>query len=194
MGCAVSHQAADNLVLKDKYPVVGSDLIMCQKAHGTSDVPVQSPLRWGCSVEEADRICNFNRHYAEASGRSLLSICPFFSFPVFQTNNAHSSDARTTISTSHVLHTGSAQRNKHYKSENTKAKHAGELIKFYDSNTGNSLFEAPRGRTHDDFWKESNLHGWPSFRDEEVNWEFVRCLKNGECVSIHGTHLVSGSK
>ena len=84
MGCAVSHQAADNLVLKDKYPVVGSDLIMCQKAHGTSDVPVQSPLRWGCSVEEADRICNFNRHYAEASGRSLLSICPFFLFLFFK--------------------------------------------------------------------------------------------------------------
>lgn len=25
--------------------------------------------------------------------------------------------------------------------------------------------------------------------DEEVNWEFVRCLPNGEVVSVDGTHL-----
>jgi hypothetical protein len=72
-----------------------------------------------------------------------------------------------------------------------RVKRSGESLKFYDSNTGNLLFEAPKGRSHDHFWKESNAHGWPSFRDEEVNWEYVRCLRNGECVSIHGTHLVS---
>ena len=32
-------------------------------------------------------------------------------------------------------------------------------------------------------------HGWPSFRDEEVVWDNVRCLKDGECVSVDGTHL-----
>ena len=32
-------------------------------------------------------------------------------------------------------------------------------------------------------------HGWPSFRDQEVNWEEVRCLPNGETVSLAGTHL-----
>jgi hypothetical protein len=63
-------------------------------------------------------------------------------------------------------------------------------MKFYDSNTGNLLFAAPKSRTHQEFWTESNLHGWPSFRDDEVNWKHVRCLKNGECVSIDGTHLV----
>ena len=36
---------------------------------------------------------------------------------------------------------------------------------------------------------ESRDHGWPSFRDSEVNWEHVRCLKNGEAVSLAGTHL-----
>lgn len=62
----------------------------------------------------------------------------------------------------------------------------------------------------DDFLVESAAHGWPSFRDAEVrilrfcvfqqfksnffrlkkvNWEFVRCLPNGEAVSIDGTHL-----
>ena len=29
----------------------------------------------------------------------------------------------------------------------------------------------------------------PSFRDEEVNWDLVRVLKDGETVSVDGTHL-----
>ena len=33
------------------------------------------------------------------------------------------------------------------------------------------------------------MHGWPSFRDEEVNWTDVRVLGNGEVVSTDGTHL-----
>lgn len=62
-------------------------------------------------------------------------------------------------------------------------------IEFFDSNSGKLLFTAPRGRTMDEFLKESKAHGWPSFRDAEVNWDFVRCLPNGEAVSIDGTHL-----
>ncbi len=62
-------------------------------------------------------------------------------------------------------------------------------IQFYDSVTGELLFTAPVGRSMDDFIKESSSHGWPSFRDEECNWEHVRCLANGECVSTTGTHL-----
>lgn len=62
-------------------------------------------------------------------------------------------------------------------------------ITFYDSNTGKELFYAPRGRSWKSFVIESKQHGWPSFRDEEVNWERVRVLSNGECVSIDGTHL-----
>ena len=62
-------------------------------------------------------------------------------------------------------------------------------INFYDSNTGKLLFTAPKGRTMDQFLKESRAHGWPSFRDEEVNWEYVRCLSDGESVSVDGTHL-----
>ena len=42
--------------------------------------------------------------------------------------------------------------------------------------------------------KDSILHGWPSFRDEEIVWENVRCIpndknKHGEVVSLGGTHL-----
>eukprot|EP00567_Pseudictyota_dubia_P012086 CAMPEP_0197435908 /NCGR_PEP_ID=MMETSP1175-20131217/3408_1 /TAXON_ID=1003142 /ORGANISM="Triceratium dubium, Strain CCMP147" /LENGTH=180 /DNA_ID=CAMNT_0042965055 /DNA_START=170 /DNA_END=712 /DNA_ORIENTATION=- len=60
---------------------------------------------------------------------------------------------------------------------------------FYDSNTGNPLFVAPKGRSYDDFMKESRVHGWPSFRDDEVDWRYVRVLRGGEVVSVDGTHL-----
>ena len=69
------------------------------------------------------------------------------------------------------------------------SKNGDEPIKFYDSVTGELLFTAPVGRTMEDFLKESQSHGWPSFRDEETNWEYVRCLQDGECVSTTGTHL-----
>ena len=60
---------------------------------------------------------------------------------------------------------------------------------LYDSNTGKPLFYGPRDRSWQSFVKESQAHGWPSFRDSEVNWEFVRVLPNGECISVDGTHL-----
>ena len=60
---------------------------------------------------------------------------------------------------------------------------------YYDSNSGKPLFHAPNNRSFQDFFRESQAHGWPSFRDEEVNWEFVRVLPDGECVSVDGTHL-----
>jgi len=46
----------------------GGDDIMSPKAHGTSPVPVQENLRYGVSGKTADKICNFNRHFAEYSG------------------------------------------------------------------------------------------------------------------------------
>ncbi|CAE8606109.1 unnamed protein product, partial [Polarella glacialis] len=68
-------------------------------------------------------------------------------------------------------------------------KAAGVETTFYDSVTGKPLFIAPRGRSFEAFQKESNYHGWPSFRDEEVVWANVRCLPDGETVSVDGTHL-----
>lgn len=41
-------------------------------------------------------------------------------------------------------------------------------ITFYDSVTGKPLFVAPIGRSVEEFVTESEIHGWPSFRDEEV--------------------------
>ena len=60
---------------------------------------------------------------------------------------------------------------------------------YYDSVSGKPLFVAPRGRSFDEFVRESKAHGWPSFRDEEVVWENVRVLEGGETVSLAGTHL-----
>ena len=37
-------------------------------------------------------------------------------------------------------------------------------VQFFDSNTGKLLFVAPRGRTYQEFIKETLSHGWPSFR------------------------------
>ena len=39
---------------------------------------------------------------------------------------------------------------------------------FYDSVSGKPLFIAPQGRSWNAFITESQHHGWPSFRDEEV--------------------------
>jgi len=71
-----------------------------------------------------------------------------------------------------------------------RATPAGGEMAFYDSNTGKLLFRGPRDRTVEEFLSESRSHGWPSFRDAEVNWEYVRVLPGGETVSVDGTHLV----
>ncbi len=73
--------------------------------------------------------------------------------------------------------------------EARKEYEANGIVKFYDSNTGKLLFEAPKGRSFEEFIQESLSHGWPSFRDEEVVWDNMRVLPNGESVSVDGTHL-----
>lgn len=60
---------------------------------------------------------------------------------------------------------------------------------FYDVCTNKPLFVAPQGRSWEAFVRESENHGWPSFRNEEVVQENVRTLPDGESVSVDGTHL-----
>jgi hypothetical protein len=64
-----------------------------------------------------------------------------------------------------------------------------EPITFSDSVTGKPLFVFdPNGpRSFQEFKRESLDHGWPSFRDEDVVWENVRVLANGEAISVDGT-------
>ena len=130
----------------EKLPITATEEVMSQKKHGTSDKPVQKDLRWKCDYDTADRICNFNRHYAEHAG--------------YWTSTTFLNEVDRENPT-----------------------------EYYDSVTGELLFTAPVGRTMEEYLKESQSHGWPSFRDEEVNWDFVRCLPDGECVSTSGTHL-----
>eukprot|EP00913_Durusdinium_trenchii_P016724 g15721.t1 len=134
----------------ESYPVQGNEELMKQKAHGTTEYPVQDSmpqrlhivwqtvsdppcecstlfveevLRWDVDRGTADRICSYNRHFAEYAG--YWSTTKFLK----QVNRE------------------------------------GET--FYDSVSGKPLFVAPKGRTWKEFEKESFVHGWPSFRDEE---------------------------
>lgn len=63
-------------------------------------------------------------------------------------------------------------------------------ITFYDAYCGIPLYQAPIGRSFED-WKEESLdHGWPSFRDTEtVAANVVEIAGHGELLSTCGTHL-----
>ena len=105
----------------------GDESIMSPKAHGTSAKPVQDDLLYGVSNKLADKITNFNRHFAEMGG-------------YFRSTNF----------------------------EDVVLQSKGPIT-FYDSVTGKPLFVAPIGRSAEEFLRESEIHGWPSFRDEEVS-------------------------
>ena len=142
---------------------------MCRapKAHGTCVAPVQKQLRWSSRYDTADRICCFNRHYAEHSGyweeTTFLQEVRLF----------------VPISLSFCDHQKNSQET------------GDRPITFADSVTGKPLFIFdPQGnRSFEEFKRESLAHGWPSFRDEDVVWENVRVLPNGEAISVDGTHL-----
>jgi hypothetical protein len=57
---------------------------MSKKTHGTSDVPVQTNLRWNVDRSKADRICNYNRHYAENGSQIGNSVQPGVQIPLFK--------------------------------------------------------------------------------------------------------------
>jgi len=129
---------------------------MSQKGHGTSIQPVQPDLLYGVNNKLADKICNYNRYFAELGGYA------------FQSSLTFEQTVRQEAATIHTKHP----------------------ITFYDSVTGKPLFVAAKHRTVEQFIAESKVHGWPSFRDDEVVWDNVRVLQNsGETVSVDGTHL-----
>jgi peptide methionine sulfoxide reductase MsrB len=92
----------------------------------------------------------------------------------------------SSLSRHYAEHSGYFEKKASFVKE---CREADDVVNFYDSNTGKLLFTAPQERSMDEFLVESRAHGWPSFRDGEVNWENVRCLKDGETVSVDGTHL-----
>ena len=128
--------------------IFGDYDIMSPKARGTSEVSVQEDLRFGASRKLADKICNYNSHFAELGG--------YFRETSFEDDVRDSNGP----------------------------------ITFYDSNSGKPLFQAPIGRSKEDFIADSKVHGWPSFRDEETVWDNVRVLRGSlETVSVDGTRL-----
>jgi len=129
--------------------VMGTEEMMKKKAHGTCVKAVQESLKWNVDRENADKICCFNRHYAEHSGYAF--------------------GGRGVTWLKEVDRTGPTI--------------------YYDSVHGKSVFKAPIGRAFDEFLAESKAHGWPSFRDDEVDWDSVRVLPNGETITVDGVHL-----
>ena len=189
--------------------------VMSKKAHGTSNVPVQKELRWNVDRDTADRICSAlsasvlppwtrrrsrpvplspssltrrscRRH--SRFGRLQPPLCgvrtrrcrrPVPPSPSFLTRR------------SWPRHSRFGRYAGYWKTTNfLKEVDREKPTVYYDSNTGKPLFVAPIGRTMGEFLAESNTHGWPSFRNQEVVWENVRILKStGEVVSVDGTHL-----
>ena len=64
----------------------------------------------------------------------------------------------------------------------------GGHVTFYDSALHRPVFEV-FNRPLSQFLEESVKHGWPSFRAEDVVWENVRILDDGEVVTKDGLHL-----
>ena len=46
---------------------------MAPKEHGTCTQPLQKNLRWGVDWSTADKICCYNRHYAEYSSYFMMT-------------------------------------------------------------------------------------------------------------------------
>ena len=168
-------------------------IVPFQTKTGTSATPIQSNLRWGCDDKLANRICNYNRHWAESSGYFMStsfvkeagkvveeeSDITFYDsnsgMPLFVAPKVRPMKVEINCWIDWVL-VGS--------------------IAVYISELKQTLCNDPlpwsyirQGRSFEDFVNESKKHGWPSFRDEEVVWENTRVLPGGETVSVDGTHL-----
>jgi hypothetical protein len=70
---SLSHESSSITIDSSKYPLYCEETIMKPKEHGTCLKPVMKNLRWNCDFDVADRICCFNRHYAEFSGYWLTT-------------------------------------------------------------------------------------------------------------------------
>ena len=64
----------------DDYAVIGDESLLSQKAHGTTEEPVQEQLRWNVNWERADEICSFNDdHDKENRGYAWSDSVTWFS-------------------------------------------------------------------------------------------------------------------
>lgn len=54
--------------IKKKLPIICEDNLMEEKNYGTCSNHLQKSLRWGGDIQLSDKICCFNRDYAEPNG------------------------------------------------------------------------------------------------------------------------------
>lgn len=199
-----------------KLPLAGDESLMKAKAHGTTERGVQPSLRWNCDVKLADRIC-WCVGAACCCVRPLLRVVAALegaAWPRVVVGCSLQPPAAATTATTRrcalrARAGAAARRAVALRCSDValttlpRCQHAGYWTStsflssvdrtaettFYDSVTGRPLFVAPRGRSFAEWEAESRSHGWPSFRDEEVVWDDVRVLPDGEAVSTAGTHL-----
>ena len=142
------------------FPIIGSQSLKSKKEFGTCISEVQQELQYGVNRDTANSIaCLKGNDAKERFGFAFSSPIGWDDILESQAEEAEAQGLPTPVTT------------------------------YYDSVTGKPLFRAPVGRSLDDFLAESRSHGWPSFRDDEVVWENVRCLEDGEAISVDGTHL-----
>merc|ERR1711892_1147236 len=67
-GCGAGACSSSVRSVSSKYPIYCDESVMSQKEHGTCTQPLMKNLRWGVDWSTADKICCFNRHFAEYSG------------------------------------------------------------------------------------------------------------------------------
>ena len=141
------------------------------KEHGTNMRPVMDNLRYGVDPKLADKLCNFNRNGMELYNYAFSKLTRF--------EEEFNERVAPKIS------------------RTTYKKYPKKEILFYDSVNGREVFKIKQGgwpgvRSHEDFIAESKFYGWLSFRDDEVNWAWVRVIEDGNCgevVTREGTHL-----
>ena len=160
-----------------QLPVIGPESLMDNSRNsgrfGTCSGPVdQDSLLFGSNPHIATRICCHNRHYAENSGY-FKSTSWLSDISSAQSLRGDEADGSVALSVERASGDVGEQ----------------QVWNYFDAVTGKRLFSAPIGRSMQEFYEESVAHGWPSFRDQEVDWKNVRSLRNGEMVSIDGTHL-----
>ena len=127
------------------------------------------PSKWIWDGDATDRS---QIGYAISIGKDFYQhncVFPSISCSVFTTLNMFT-NIYTVTNISHYAEQSGYWKSTNFLDQVREQAQNGEEITFYDSNTGNALFVAPRGRSFEEFVKESTSHGWPSFRDDEVGF------------------------
>jgi len=151
---------------------------MSKKEHGTTSSPVQDGLRYGVSciyLYYIMHVCIYISYYDMGTSKLTCNVVQV---------DQKLADKICSFNRVFAEMGGSFQSTSFEKEVREIVASTNEPVTFYDSVSGKPLFKAPVNRSTDEFIAESKVHGWPSFRDDEVVWENVRVLKSsGETVS-----------